>query len=215
MVGGKSAWRASELLARHVLEELGYRILEVHKRILLGESEVGEVDVLAEKGGRLYAVEVKAGLVDPSGVRQAYVNALLLNASPLIVARGADEGARILAERLGVELLILPDAVYAGIDDLYLAVREAVFDAVWELLSVFDRCGELAEGDLEILRALSGGETIRDAAETLGASEEEVARMIAGLRRRGLVPRGNYRMVRLAARLLLLCTGSFRSVPRP
>lgn len=211
MVRGRSAWRSSEVLARSLLEDMGYRILEVHKRIIVNGVEVGEVDFLAERDGIRYAVEVKAGLVDVSGVRQAYVNAELLGARALVVARGSDDKARELAGRLGVELVLLPDIVYASTDDLYMAVREAVYDAVGELLSVAEHCGALGEEELETLKALSGSDTVKEAAERLGVGVDDLAKRLAGLRRKGVLPRGNYRVLRLAAKLLVLCTSHGRS----
>lgn len=211
MVRGRSAWRSSEVLARSLLEDMGYRILEVHKRIIVNGVEVGEVDFLAERDNVTYAVEVKAGLVDVSGVRQAYVNAELLGARALVVARGIDDKARELAGTLRVELVLLPDIVYASTDDLYMAVREAVYDAVGELLTVAEYCGTLDMDELETLKALSGSDTVKEAAERLGVGVDDLAKRLAGLRRKGVLPRGNYRVLRLAAKLLVLCTSHGRS----
>ena len=48
-------------------------------RIYRNGVEVGEIDILAVDGnGNTYAVEVKAGKIDISGVRQAYTNAKLI-----------------------------------------------------------------------------------------------------------------------------------------
>jgi predicted RecB family endonuclease len=89
--------------------------------------EVGEVDILAVDGdGNTYAVEVKAGKIDISGIRQAYINAKLIGAKPLVIARGyAEEGARELARELGVEVVLLPDYVFLSVDDLYTAFTNA------------------------------------------------------------------------------------------
>ena len=75
-------------------------------RIYRNGVEVGEVDILAVDGdGNTYAVEVKAGKIDITGIRQAYINAKLIGAKPLVIARGyAEEGARELARELGVEV---------------------------------------------------------------------------------------------------------------
>ncbi len=96
-------------------------------RIYRNGVEVGEIDILAVDGnGNTYAVEVKAGKIDISGVRQAYTNAKLIGAKPLVIARGyAEEGARELAKELGVEVVLLPDYIFLSVDDLYTAFTNA------------------------------------------------------------------------------------------
>jgi len=96
-------------------------------RIYRNGVEVGEIDILAVDGnGNTYAVEVKAGKIDISGVRQAYTNAKLIGAKPLVIARGyAEEGARELAKELGVEVVLLPDYLFLSVDDLYVAFTNA------------------------------------------------------------------------------------------
>ncbi len=96
-------------------------------RIYRNGVEVGEIDILAvDRNGNTYAVEVKAGKIDISGVRQAYTNAKLIGAKPLVIARGyAEEGARELAKELGVEVVLLPDYMFLSVDDLYTAFTNA------------------------------------------------------------------------------------------
>ena len=214
MASGRRAWRASEEAAVRLLEEMGYRVLGLHERITIGGVEVGEVDILAEKGGEKYAVEVKAGSIDVSGVRQAYVNARLLGARPLVVARGADDKARALARELGVELVILPDIVYAGFDEVRQAVEEALYSALDDVLSFLEACPRITGDDMRILSAIASSETITGAAQALGLTIEELGRVIAGLSRRGILPRGPYRRLRLASRILVACK-SLEGVPRP
>jgi len=215
LVSGKTAWRTSESLARYLLEDLGYKIIEVHKRIEVNGVEIGEVDFVAEKDGKIYAIEVKAGSVDLSGVRQAYVNAKLINAIPLVVARGADDRARELATKLGVGLLLVPDIVYASVDDLYMIVREVIFDVINEFLNLLDYCGKIEDKDREILEAISKTDNIREASSMLNISLEDMAKNIASLKKKGILPRGNYRVLKLASRLLLYCSSKEKSVPRP
>ena len=73
-----------EELATALLEGEGFRILERRKVIRVGESQVAEVDILAEKDGEVYAVEVKSGRISVTDVRQAFTNARLLGYKPLI-----------------------------------------------------------------------------------------------------------------------------------
>jgi len=208
---GRRAWRASEEYAARILEEMGYKILGYHVPVRVEGVDVSEVDILAEKDGEKYAVEVKAGSLDVAGVRQAYVNAVLLGAKPLIIARGADEPARAVAERLGVELILLPDLLVAGFDDLREAVREALEAAVDSLLDYVARCREAGPEDLQVMAALASSDTFSDAAARLGVDEAGLARMIAGLRRRGLLPSGPFRRLRLASKMILACRSLLES----
>ncbi|WP_148682980.1 endonuclease [Pyrobaculum ferrireducens] len=106
--------------------------------------EVGEVDIIAvDEKGNTYAIEVKAGRVDISGIRQAYVNAKILGARPLVIARGyADDGARQLAKELGVEVVLLPDYIFLSIDDLYTALTSALARFIATILAVYITLGE-------------------------------------------------------------------------
>ena len=118
------------------LESQGFEILRRRHRIFLNGVEVGEVDIIAERDGEVYAVEVKAGRADISAIRQAYVNATLLNAKPMIVCRGfANEEARELANRLGVEVVVLPDYALVTLEELENLVQAAVENFVQRLVS--------------------------------------------------------------------------------
>ncbi len=215
MAKGRRAWRASEEAAARLLEKLGYRIAAFHEPVVVDGVEVSEIDIVAEKDGVVYAVEVKAGSADVSAVRQAAVNAQLYGARPMIVARGADEKARAVASRLGVELLLLPDMLYAGFDELREAVAEAVYSALDEFLSILASCERVEPGDVSVLEAIAWSDTFPEAAERMNLSLGEAQRRIAELARRGILPRGPYSRLRLAARMLLACIYMGRSVPRP
>lgn len=115
-------------MVKDLLPALGLTAKATRFKIYRDNAEVGEVDILAvDDKGETYAIEVKAGRVDISGIRQAYVNASLLGARPMVVARGyADEGARALARELGVEVVLLPDYLFLSLDDLTTAVTSAI-----------------------------------------------------------------------------------------
>jgi len=211
----RRVWRSSEALAAQLLEELGYKIVGVHEKIMVEGVEIGEVDIVAEKNGEKYAVEVKAGSLDVSGVRQACVNARLLGAKPLVVSRGVDEKARVIARELGVELLVLPDLVVASPDDVRAVVTEAVLSAIEEVLGFILKCTDVLEDEEKVLEAIAFNDTIQDASKALGLTVEELAKTIARLSKKGVVPRGSYRLVRLAARIMVSCRSLMSGVPRP
>lgn len=216
MASGKRAWRASEALAAWLLEELGFRVVEFHHRITVEGVDVGEIDIVAERKGQLYAVEVKAGQADVGAIRQAYVNAVAAGMKPLVVARGADDAARRLAEKLGVELLVSSDIVYAGSDEVREIVREAVAEALLGLAQTLYSCNVIDERDEETLRAVAESPSIGEAAERLGLPLGELARRLDELRRRGVLPREKgWKSLRAAAMLALICRKLGGGVPRP
>ncbi|MCE4612907.1 MAG: YraN family protein [Desulfurococcales archaeon] len=203
----RRVWRSSEGIASWLLEDLGFSIIEHNKRIILEGLEVGEVDIVAEKDGVLYAVEVKAGRADVGSVKQAYVNASLLKAKPLIIARGADERALAVAEKLGVEVILLPDLLVGGVDEIRAIVREAVVEAILGIARLFVECRELGPEDEELLQAIASNETLGEAAKTLGIDIRTAARRLALLKDRGIpidtsMP---YRYLRLQALALVVC----------
>lgn len=103
-----------------------------------GGVEVGEVDIVAEdSSGNKYAIEVKSGKVDVSAIRQAYVNAKVLNAKPLIVARGgfSNDSSRALADELGVSVINLEEAVVLTIDELRTVIENVLYEAVGDLIN--------------------------------------------------------------------------------
>ena len=208
MGSGFRVWRSSEGLAARLLESMGFKVTDTHRRIIIDGIEVGEVDIVAEKNGEFYAVEVKAGGLDVSGVRQAYVNALLLGMKPMIVSRGySDESAKRLAEELGVEVVVVPDVIVSSTDDLRLAVEEAVWSAIQRLLVIVERCleGGISDSDLRVLEVIASSDTFLEAAERLGVDERSMARIVASLRSKGLLPQGGYRGMRSLARVIVSC----------
>jgi len=133
-----------ETFVLDVLPALGLTPLAHRHKILRDGVELGEVDVLAEDAaGRRYAVEIKAGKVDVSGIRQAYINAKLLDAKPMVVCRGySDESAQKLAEELGVEVVTLPDYVFLSIDELVGALTSAFVRAAAYMLTALAEMGD-------------------------------------------------------------------------
>jgi predicted RecB family endonuclease len=207
-LSAKRKWLSSERIALSVLEEQGFRVLETNKKIVLNNIEVGEVDALVQDSeGSVYAVEVKAGRLDVSGVRQAYVNAMLANAKPLVVAKGfSDDSARELAERLGVRVILLSDVFLVESEELYSMMREAVEEALADYLEVLYGYSTRVEGrDLEVLKAVSSSTDIAEAAGRLGLEPGELASRLNELKRRGVIPRWatRYTTVRRVAQVIV------------
>ncbi|ABM79917.1 Endonuclease of RecB family [Hyperthermus butylicus DSM 5456] len=206
-MSGMKRWHASERIAFRLLEEQGYEILEVHKRVRIEGVEVAEVDAVARgPDGELYAVEVKAGRLDVHGVRQAYSNAILLNAKPLVICKGfADEAAEKLAEKLGVKVIALEDVFLVDSEELEDLVYHAVYDAVAEVVRLlFSEEVRVKPELLPYLRAIALKPTIQEAASYLSKPLSDVVRVVEFLRRLSPLARRGYRYVRLTASILLL-----------
>lgn len=205
-MAGRRAWRNSEEIAARILERSGFRIIDFHVPVEEDGIEVGEIDIVAEKDGVRYCVEVKAGMADINAVRQAYVNGLVSGLKPMIIARGADDSSRKLASKLGVELIVLPDMVVSSTDDLKEIVEEAVEEAIISILSPLLHCSKLGDDDMRLLEAIATSNSFRKAAERLGIETEELGKRVDRLKSQGVLPRGTSKKVRVSALLLrLLC----------
>ncbi len=185
-------WRSSERIAEEVLRRLGFEVIEHHKRIIIDGFEVGEVDFVARhRNGELYAVEVKAGKIDITGLRQAYVNAKLVGMKPMVICKGfADDSARELAKVLGIEVVQLSDLLLVEDEELETIVREAVEEAFSEYLEMLLlEKPALKEHHLRVLEAIAQSSSISEAAEKLGIDVQDVTKILSELRSQGVVPK--------------------------
>ena len=192
-----------ENIAEEVLARRGFRIISKRYRIKVEGVDIAEVDILAEKDGERYAVEVKAGRVSVTDLRQVYANAVLLKAKPLIVCRDfSDEAARKTAELLGVEVLFLPEfLVFVTPEELVYSVKSAVKEVLLELLTPPQV--ELSSEDVRVLKAIAEADSFRDAAVKLGMEISELGRRVAKLRKKRVLVGEDYSSLRLRAILLL------------
>lgn len=201
---------SSERIGRGILERMGFQILEARKRVTINGVEVAEIDVVAKSPeGDVYSVEVKAGRIGVSDVRQVYTNAQISGLKPMIICKGyADAAAELTAKQLGVKVLEIPD-FYALLEpeDLELMVRQAVQDALddYEPIALLSDL-KLTMDDVKVLKAIALSPAVDIAAKTLGVTVNEVTRSIASLRNRGILTRvGSYPSLRKqAARVLNL-----------
>lgn len=115
-----------------LLSNLGYVILGKRVKVYVNGVEVGEVDILAQdQVGNKYAIEVKSGKIDVSGIRQAYTNAKLLNAKPMIIARGfSNDSAKVLAEQLDVKTIILDEVFILKIEELKNVFEMVLYEVI-------------------------------------------------------------------------------------
>lgn len=208
MVSPKKKWRSSERIAIDLLENLGYRVIDVHRKIKIDGVEVGEVDAIVEDDkGERYAVEIKAGSIDVTGLRQAYVNALLLNMKSLVVAKGfSDESAEKLAQQLGIKTLFLTDYFIVSSEELELLVKEAFEKIIIDTINTLMTDKSLSPEDIRLLKTISSSPTIADAAKQLSIDIPTLVKKIKVLQNKKLIPPTvkSYNMIRYYASILLL-----------
>lgn len=185
-------WLSSERVAIRVLEDLGYSIQDVRKKIVVNDTVVGEVDAIVSDGvGQVFAVEIKSGKIDVSGIRQAYVNSVILGVKPLVVCKGfADDAAKELAERLGVKVIQLSDIFLVESEELETLLREVLEDTVAEYFEALHGAGySIGATHLEVLRAIAETTAIDEAAEKLGIDVHTLTKRIDEMRSAGILPR--------------------------
>ncbi len=186
--------KVSEELAKSVLEGIGFEVLESNKEVEIEGKKVAEIDLLAKAPCGAYAVEVKSGKVDVSAVRQAYANARVIGATPMVVGTGwSNEEAYLLARELGVKYLLF--------EDLYVSTREEVFELVSQALEAFFS---------ELLGSIAPCEECCELAE-LERPNEEAIELLKDLKARGLLPkRGNWKLYSAIAKVNCLLSRALR-----
>ncbi len=207
-VSWRRRWRSSERIALRVLEELGYKIVETDKKIVIDGIIVSEVDAVAvDDEGNCYAVEVKAGSIDVTGIRQAYTNAQLVGCKPLIIGKGfSDEAAEKLAEKLGVKAYQLSDVFLVDAEELELIIRGSIESVLMDLLEAFTYSEKLRSSDIRALEIIAKSHSVSEFADLMGVSIRDAVKVINSLREKGVIPHRlkDYRSIRLYALLQLL-----------
>jgi len=199
---------SSERIACGVLQHLGFKVLETRKKVVVRDAEVAEVDVVAlSPEGEKYCVEVKAGKIGVSDVRQAYGNAKLLDYKPLIVCKGyADSAVEAAAQELGVKVVTLAE-YYHILDpqELELIVRQAVRDVLDEYgLLPLPSKETLTNEDLSMLEALSTYASFDECAKNLGWDVRKLGSTMRRLRlKKALKPAKDYEGVKVQAQRVL------------
>jgi len=189
-----------EDLAEGLLVRLGYVIKERRKKIVFEGVEVAEIDYLAEKEGEKYVVEVKAGRISVNDVRQVYTNSVLVNARPMIIARGySNASAKVTAEKLGVEVLILDEYLQiVSMDELSAILGSVILSTLSKLLLAGSSLPENI--DEEALSAIAGSKTY----EELKAKLKNPNKIISEFRRLGVFTlSGDFNVLRVQAEIAL------------
>ncbi len=209
-ISPKTKWRTSEKIALQILESLGYNIVDTHYKITITGIEIAETDaiVVDRDTGEKYAVEIKAGRIDVNGIRQAFVNAMLVEAKPLIICRGyADEAARILAEKLNIKVIELSDQFLVDADELENLVKTAVNEVIEKYIDLlFEPTRKLKPQYYEIVKAIAYSRNIVEASEKLGLDIKDLVKKINELKENNIIPRNlkTYKEVKRYLKIQLL-----------
>jgi len=164
-----------------------------------------EIDLIAKRDEETYAVEVKAGRITVTDIRQAYSNAKLIKAKPLIICRDfADKSAEKMAKSLGIEVIRLYDLYFfASPEELLQVFERSLEKFLLKVLSIGYH--ELKREDLKVIKAIASSGTLKEASERLKISERELISMIKELKKRGVMGKfRGFNGLRLEALLLLL-----------
>ena len=151
-------------------------------------------------------MEIKAGRLDVSGVRQAYTNAKLLGLKPLVVCKGfIDDATKATADQLEVKVIELSDQFLVDSEELEIIVRESVENVIDDYLTtLLIPLPELNDEEIVVLKALAENPTLTDAAQSLNLDLTRLLERISSLKRKGVLPRTrNYGAIRRRAKILL------------
>ncbi|MHA1597080.1 MAG: hypothetical protein ACTSWV_05635, partial [Candidatus Asgardarchaeia archaeon] len=174
---------SAESLAKIILKMEGYDVLEERKKVRLNGEEVAEIDLIVkDKLGETYAVEVKAGDVDVSAVRNVYTNSKILDMKGMIIGRKfSNKSAEILARKLGISYIMMGDYfMLMDPTELNRIVREAFLDTVSGLY-IFPASIELKDEFLEELKVI---------ANFSEGDKRKLERSISNLKRNLIIPKG-------------------------
>lgn len=170
-----------------MLESKGYEIIATNYKINSKGENIAEIDIIAEKDGEIYAIEVKSGKASLTSIRQAYANAQLAGYKPMIICKKSDEATKEAASKLGVEIMEFSEYhLLLEPEELESIVKKCME----EVLEEYGFIPHLYLNDeiYKILKAVAEAKDFSEAAKILGISQEEMASKIAKLSRKGIFP---------------------------
>lgn len=195
--------RASERIAKSILESLGFKVKGEKVKVKVDNIEVSEADLLVEdKKGQEYVVEVKSGLLDVSGIRQVYTNSVLLRCKPMVVCKGfSDDSARALARKLKVKVVTLEDKYLMEPEELEVTIRESLLGIIGEVLKYVVKMRRANTKGL--IEALANSSNIVELSKMLNVDIKTAYEMLKDIL--GEKPRpGMFTTYRIAAQILLI-----------
>jgi len=192
-----------EEIAENLLIMKGFEIKERRKDVIRGNVPIAEIDILAEKEGELYAVEVKAGRISLTDIRQAYTNAVLINAKPLIIGRGySDKASEEAAKALNIDVIILDDYLsFTSLEELEASIDQVIVKNLLELFSF--NIKNITSTDLKTIEVLANSKTFSEAADKLSVDKRTLGNIIKDMKGRGILTfTRSFNTIRLQANII-------------
>jgi len=178
---------SAERIARRMLESKGFSIIGTNYKIKSKGENIAEIDIVAEKDGERYAIEVKSGKASLSSIRQTYANAKLAGFRPLLICKKSDEAAKEAAKKLGVEifemseyhLLLEPEELESIVKNCMEEVMEKYGYMPYAFMS---------NKDIKFFKILAEAESIEDALNKLGIDEKKFGEKLSKMAKKGIIP---------------------------
>jgi predicted RecB family endonuclease len=172
-----------------MLDSMGFAIIEANHELHSKGETIAEIDILAEKDGVRYAVEVKAGRANLSSVRQAYANAQLAGMQPMLICKKADDAVRESAAQLDVSIVAFSEYHLLLEPEELESIIKTCMEETMEQYGFLPYNVSLDERDREVLHALATAGDFTAAAEQLGMDDDELGRELARLSDRSVLPK--------------------------
>lgn len=171
-----------------MLDSMGFAILEANHEVQSEGETIAEIDILAEKEGQHYAVEVKAGRANLSSVRQAYANAQLAGMWPMLICKKAGEAVRESAAQLNVSLMEFSEYHLLLEPEELEAIVKTCMEEVMEQYGFLPYNVSLDDQERVVLQALATAGDFHQAATHLDMSDHQLGQELARLSDTGVLP---------------------------
>lgn len=170
-----------------MLESRGFSIVATNYKISSGGENIAEVDIVAERNGQKYAVEVKSGKANLTAIRQAYANAKLAGYKPMLICKKIDEASMEAAKQLGVEVIEISEYhLLLEPEELEGIVKKCMEEVMEEY--GFIPALRLDKKTRKIIDAIANSDSFSQAAKKLKMEEEEMIKKLGEISRKGIFP---------------------------
>ena len=170
-----------------MLENKGFNIVATNYKISSKGENIAEIDILAEKNGQKYAIEVKSGKASLSSIRQAYANAKLAGYKPILICKKSDEATKEAAKKLGVELIEFSEYhLLLEPEELETIVKNCMEEVMEEYGFVPHLF--LNEKDVKLFEVIAKSSSIENVLKKLKMNDKKFGERLAELSRKGILP---------------------------
>lgn len=170
-----------------MLESKGFSIIETNYKINSKGENIAEIDIIAEKDGERYAVEVKSGKASLTSVRQAYANAKLAGYKPLLICKKSDEATKEASKKLNVEIM--------EISEYYLLLEPEELESIVKkcMEDVMEEYGFIPSLNIDketykFFKGIADSNDFENAKKILKMNDKEISKKISELKKQGIIP---------------------------